>query len=146
MKSFVAKDPGPDRAWLLVDAADLPLGRVAVKIADALRGKNKPTFTPHVDTGDFVVVINAEKVKLTGNKEDQKIYHRYSGWRSGLKETKASVMRERHPDRMIRLAVNGMMPTNTLNRHAIRRLKIYAGAEHPHEAQNPKKVDWFSGS
>lgn len=146
MKSFVAKNPGADREWLLVDAADLPLGRVAVKIADALRGKDKPTFTPHVDTGDFVVVINAEKIKLTGKKDEQKVYHRFSGWRGGLKETKASVMRARHPDRMIRLAVNGMMPTNTLNRRAIRRLKIYAGAEHPHEAQNPKQVDWFSGS
>jgi large subunit ribosomal protein L13 len=143
MKSFVAKDPGPNRDWLLVDAADQPLGRVAVKIADALRGKDKPTFTPHVDTGDFVVVINAEKVKLTGNKEENKVYRRYSGWRSGLKETKASVMRERHPDRMIRQAVRGMMPKNTLSRHAARRLKVYAGPEHPHEAQNPQKVDWF---
>jgi large subunit ribosomal protein L13 len=143
MKSFVAKDPGPNRAWLLVDAADLPLGRVAVKIADALRGKDKPTYTPHVDTGDFVVVINAEKVKLTGNKDDQKIYKRFSGWRGGLKETKASVVRERHPDRMIRQAVRGMMPKNTLNRKAISRLKVYAGAEHPHEAQNPQMVAWF---
>ncbi|MBT3294798.1 MAG: 50S ribosomal protein L13 [Verrucomicrobia bacterium] len=142
MKSFVAKDPGADRAWLLVDVADKPLGRVAVKIADALRGKNKPTYTPHVDTGDFVVVINAEKVKLTGNKDEKKIYHRYSGWRSGLKETKASVMRERHPDRMIRLAVRGMLPRNTLSRNTARRLKVYAGAEHPHEAQNPQLVEW----
>jgi large subunit ribosomal protein L13 len=143
MKSFVAKDPGPNRTWLLVDVADLPLGRVAVKIADALRGKDKPTYTPHVDTGDFVVVINAEKVKLTGNKDDQKIYKRFSGWRGGLKETKASVVRERHPDRMIRQAVRGMMPKNTLNRKAISRLKVYAGAEHPHEAQNPQMVEWF---
>ena len=143
MKSFVAKDPGTDRAWLLVDVADVPLGRVAVKIADALRGKDKPTYTPHVDTGDFVVVVNADKVKLTGNKDDKKIYHRYSGWRSGLKEIKASAMRERHPDRMIRLAVRGMLPKNTLSRHTARRLKVYAGPEHPHEAQNPQKVDWF---
>jgi large subunit ribosomal protein L13 len=139
----VAKDPGQDRAWLLVDAADKPLGRVAVKIADALRGKDKPTFTPHVDTGDFVVVVNAEKVKLSGNKDENKIYHRYSGWRSGLKEIKASVMRERHPDRMVRLAVRGMLPKNRLSRRVFRRLKVYAGTEHPHEAQNPKQVDWF---
>lgn len=143
MKSYVPKDPGPDRAWLLVDAADQPLGRVAVKIADALRGKDKPTFTPHVDTGDFVVVINAEKVKLTGNKEENKIYKNYSGWRGGLKEVKASVVRQRHPDRMIRQAVHGMLPHNALCRRAERRLKIYAGSEHPHEAQQPRQVNWF---
>lgn len=143
MKSYVAKDPGADRAWLLVDAADKPLGRVAVKIADALRGKDKPTYTPHVDTGDFVVVINADKVKLTGNKDEKKMYRRYTGWRGGLRETKAATVRERHPDRMIRLAVRGMLPKNTLSRSAARRLKVYAGAEHPHEAQNPQQVDWF---
>ena len=140
MKTFLPKDPGDNRAWLLVDAKDKPLGRLAVRIADALRGKNKPIFTPHVDTGDFVVVINAEKVKLTGKKEKQKIYQRFSGFRDGRKTTPASVMRERHPDRMIKLAVRGMLPKNTLSRGMFRRLKVYAGDKHPHEAQNPAKV------
>lgn len=141
MKSFVPKNPGEDRRWLVVDAADQPLGRLAVQIANMLRGKNKPTFSPHVDMGEFVVVINAEKVKLTGRKEEQKIYQRYSGHRSGLKEIPASRMRERHPDRMIKLAVRGMMPKNHLCRHAFSRLKVYAGAEHPHEAQKPETLE-----
>lgn len=143
MKSFVARDPGEARDWLLVDVAGKPLGRVAVKIADALRGKDQPTFTPHVDTGAFVVVINAEKVKLTGRKEEQKLYQRYSGWRGGLKEQKASVVRERHPDRLIKLAVRGMLPKNNLSRGMARRLKVYAGEAHPHEAQQPQAVKWF---
>lgn len=136
----MAKDPGTDRLWFVVDAAEQPLGRLAVKIADVLRGKNKPTYTPNVDTGDFVVVVNAEKVKLTGRKEEQKTYQRYSGYRGGLKEFKASVMRERHPDRMIKLAVRGMMPRNNLSRKMFRRLKVYAGDEHPHAAQQPKEL------
>ena len=141
MKSFVAKDPGTDREWLLVDAAGQPLGRLAAKVADILRGKNKPTFTPHVDTGDFVVVINAEKVKLTGRKNEQKLYESYSGYRGGLKTTTAAELREKHPDRMIIHAVKGMMPKNNLNRSAIGKLKVYAGEEHPHVAQNPRKVE-----
>lgn len=116
------------------------MGRLAVKIANILRGKNKVTFTPHVDTGDFVVVINAEKVKLTGRKDEQKIYQRYSGYRGGLKEIKASVVRERHPDRLIKLAVKGMLPKNNLGRKVFGRLKVYAGGGHPHTAQNPQKV------
>lgn len=140
MKSFVAKSPGDQRAWFVVDAENQPLGRLAVKVADVLRGKDKPTFTPHVDTGAFVIVVNAEKVKLTGRKEQQKVYRRYSGHRSGLSETRASVMRERHPDRMIRLAVRGMLPKNNLSRQMFRRLKVYAGAEHPHEAQHPGEM------
>ena len=106
-----------------------------------LRGRDKPTFTPHIDTGLFVVVVNAEKVKLTGRKEEQKIYQRYSGYRGGLKETKAAEMRARHPDRMISLAVKGMLPKNNLSRQMFRRLKVYAGDTHPHEAQNPTRVD-----
>ena len=141
MKTFLPKDPGSNRNWFVVDATDKPLGRLAVAISDILRGKNKPTFSPQVDTGDFVVVVNAEQVKLTGRKNDQKIYQRYSGHRGGLKEIKASVMRERHPDRMIHLAVRGMMPKNTLARGMIKRLKVYAGTEHPHEAQNPQALD-----
>ncbi|MBL7114142.1 MAG: 50S ribosomal protein L13 [Kiritimatiellae bacterium] len=141
MKSFIAKNPGTAREWIVVDATDKPLGRLASKVADVLRGKDKPTFTPHVDSGSFVVVINAEKVKLSGRKEDQKIYQHYTGYRSGLKETTASVMRERHPERMIELAVRGMLPKNKLSRKILRHLKVYAGAEHPHEAQGVKAVE-----
>ena len=141
MKSFIAKNPGAAREWVVVDAADKPLGRLAAKVADVLRGKDKPTFTPHVDSGSFVVVINAQKVKLTGRKEDQKIYQHYTGYRSGLKETPASVMRERHPERMIELAVRGMLPKNKLSRKILRHLKVYVGAEHPHEAQGAKAVE-----
>jgi len=141
MKTSLPKDPGNNRAWFLVDAKDKPLGRLAVKTANILRGKNKATFTPHMDTGDFVVVINADKVKLTGRKEQQKTYKRYSGFRGGLKETKASVVRERHPERLIELAVKGMLPKNNLSRKLFTRLKVYAGEQHPHTAQNPRKVE-----
>ncbi len=140
MKTTLPKDPGVERTWFVVDADGQPLGRLAVEIANTLRGKNKPTFTPHIDTGDFVVVINAEKVKLTGRKEEQKLYKRYSGWRGGLKETVAAAMRERHPERMVKLAVRGMLPRNTLSRQMISRLKIYAGSEHPHSAQQPQAL------
>ena len=145
MKTFLPKDPGHDRAWLLVDAADQPLGRLAVRIANILRGKNKVTFVPHVDIGDFVVVVNAEKVKLTGRKNEQKIYQRYSGWRGGLKEIKASVVRERHPDRLIKMAVKGMLPRNRLSRKLFKRLKVYAGEQHPHVAQNPQQLELSRG-
>jgi len=141
MKTFVPKDPGADRSWFVVDAEDRPLGRLAVKVADALRGKDKPTFSPHVDTGAFVVVVNADKVKLTGNKEENKVYRRYTGYRGGLKETTASVMRERHPDRIIKSAVKGMLPKNNLNRKIFSRLKVYAGQTHPHEAQKPAAME-----
>lgn len=142
MNSYVAKDPGNNRNWIVVDAKDKPLGRLAVRIADVLRGKDQPTFTPHVDTGAYVVVVNAEKVKLTGGKNDKKVYHRYSGWRGGLKAIPAARMRARHPDRMIKLAVKGMLPRNNLSRGMFRRLKVYAGTEHPHAAQSPAEVDW----
>ncbi len=142
MKSFLPKDPGDKRDWLVVNAADRSLGRLAVKIANALRGKDRPEFSRQVDTGAFVVVVNADKVKLTGRKEDQKIYHQYSGYRSGLKEIPASAMRERHPDRLIRLAVRGMLPKNNLSRGMEARLKVYAGEDHPHAAQQPRVVDW----
>ena len=141
MKSFIAKNPGTAREWVVVDAADKPLGRLAAKVADVLRGKDKPTFTPHVDSGAFVVVVNAKKVKLTGRKNDQKIYKHYTGYRSGLKEVPAAVMRERHPERMVELAVRGMLPKNNLSRKIMRHLKVYAGAEHPHEAQAPQTVE-----
>ena len=129
-----------DRAWLLIDATGKPLGRLAVKIANALRGKTKPIFAPQADTGDFVVVINAAKVKLTGKKEDQKIYQRYSGYRSGQQRVAAHVIRERHPDRMISLAVRRMLPKNVTSRKIMTRLKIYSGDKHPHAAQGPKNA------
>ena len=129
------------RAWLLFDAENKPLGRLAVKIADILRGKNKACFAPHVDVGDFVVVINAGKVKLTGRKEEQKIYHRYSGFRSGLKKENAATVRRKHPDHLVKLAVKGMLPKNHLSRTLFGRLKVYAGTQHPHAAQNPVRVD-----
>ncbi len=137
MKTTLAKDPGDNREWIVIDAEGQHLGRMAVQIANVLRGKNKPTFTPHVDTGDFVVVVNAEKVVLTGKKEEKKLYRRYSGWRGGLKETTAAAMRERHPERMIQHAVKGMLPKNNLSRKMFSRLKVYAGTEHPHDAQQP---------
>jgi large subunit ribosomal protein L13 len=140
-KTFLPKDPGPTRAWVLVDAKDRHLGRLAARIVDTLRGKNKVTFTPHIDMGDFVIVINAAKVKLTGKKNEKKMYARYSGFRSGLRETSAAVMRERHPDRLIKLAVKGMLPKNNLSRGTFARLKVYAGEEHPHAAQRPVKVE-----
>jgi large subunit ribosomal protein L13 len=124
-----------------MDADGKPLGRLAVKIASLLRGKQKAYFSPQVDVGDFVVVVNAGKVKLTGRKEELKIYRQFSGYRGGLKEIPASAMRERHPDRMIKRAVVRMLPKNNMSRKIFRRLKVYAGVEHPHAAQKPQKVD-----
>jgi large subunit ribosomal protein L13 len=141
MKTTLPKDTDIERAWLLVDATDIPLGRLSVAIANALRGRNKVIYTPHIDTGDFVVVINAEKVKLTGKKDEQKIYQRFSGYRGGLKKIKASTVRERHPERLVQLAVKGMMPKNNLARGSYKRLKVYAGTDHPHTAQNPKLTE-----
>lgn len=140
MKSFLPKDPGPDRQWHLINADGLSVGRVAVTIANLLRGKNKPTYSPQVDTGDFVVVINAEKVRFTGRKEDQKIYTSYSRYPGGLKKTTPAKLRERHPDRILLAAVKGMLPKNTLCGKMFTRLKVYAGEAHPHAAQNPSTV------
>ena len=140
MKTYHAKPGEIEREWLLVDATDMVLGRLASRIAQILKGKNKPQYTPHVDTGDFVVVINAEKIRLTGNKMATKIAYRHSGHPGGLKETPIARMLERHPDRVIRRAVKGMLPTNTLGRAMGKKLKIYAGPEHPHEAQNPRQI------
>jgi large subunit ribosomal protein L13 len=140
MKTYVAKESEIQRRWFLFDAEGQVLGRLATRIADVLRGKNKPTYTPNVDTGDFVVVINAEKVVVTGNKEQQKVYQRYSGYPSGLKEIKYTVMRERHPERIIELAVRRMIPKNKLGRKVIKKLKVYRGSDHPHEAQQPEAI------
>jgi len=142
MNSFTAKKEEVQREWFLVDAADKPVGRLAVVIANVLRGKNKPTFTPNVDTGAFVVVVNAEKIKLTGNKESGKIYQDFSGYPSGLKERPASVIRAKHPERIITQAVKGMLPKNRLMRQTIKRLKVYAGSDHPHEAQQIKPLEY----
>lgn len=142
MKTFLPKDPGANREWLLVDAADRPLGRLAVSIANALRGKDKPTYSPQVDTGAFVVVVNAAKVMLTGRKETQKVYQRFTGFWDGRKTATAADVRAKAPDRMIRQAVQGMLPGNTLCRGMMSRLKVYAAAEHPHAAQNPRKVEF----
>ena len=137
MKSFTPKNPGDARSWQLVDATDKPLGRLAVNIANTLRGKNRPTFDPSVDMGDFVVVVNAEKVRLTGRKLEQKEYQRYSGWRGGLKTFTAATMLDKHPDRVILEAVWGMLPKNNISRKMMTRIKVYRGASHPHEAQQP---------
>jgi large subunit ribosomal protein L13 len=140
MKSYQAKKEEIDRKWYIVDAADVPLGRLASRLALILRGKDRPTFTPHVDTGGFVVVINADKVRLTGKKMTDKLYYRHSQTPGGLKATSAREMLNRHPDRIISLAVKGMLPKNRLSRQQLTKLKVYAGEEHPHAAQKPEKL------
>jgi len=140
MKTTSAKFSANDRKWVLMDAENQILGRLATQVAMRLRGKHLPNFTPHVDVGDFVVVVNAEKIRLTGNKWGQKIYYRHSGYMSGLKETTARKMNQEKPEHMIRLAVRGMLPKNRLGRGLLKKLKIYRGGEHPHEAQQPLKL------
>jgi large subunit ribosomal protein L13 len=127
-----------NRKWWIIDLEDVVLGRAATRIANVLRGKHKPTFTPHIDDGDFVIVINADKVKLTGAKWSDKIYYRHTNFPGGIKSATARQMNERHPAELIRLAVFGMIPKGPLGRAQISKLKIYAGAEHPHTAQNPQ--------
>ena len=139
-KSYRAPNPGENRPWFLIDAKDQPVGRLAVVIANKLRAKDLPTFDPSVDAGAFVVVINAASVKLTGNKEEQKTYERYSGWRNGRKEFTAAEMRATHPDRMIKEAVWGMLPKNNIARKMMTRVKVFAGAEHTHAAQKPVEI------
>ncbi len=137
---FARKETQADKKWWLVDAEDKVLGRLASEVANVLRGKNKAIFTPHVDTGDFVVVINAEKVKLTGNKWSQKMYHRHSGYIGGLKSISAEDLLKKKPEALIHHAVKGMLPKNRLGRKMIKKLKVYSGQEHPHEAQQPAPV------
>ena len=139
-KSYRAQNPGENRTWFLIDAKDQPLGRLAVVVANKLRAKDLPTFDPSVDAGAFVVVVNAASVKLTGNKEEQKEYQRYSGYRNGLKRFSAAEMRASHPDRMIKEAVWGMLPKNNIARKMMTRLKVFAGAEHTHAAQKPETI------
>ena len=137
MNTYSAKPGEVERNWFVVDASEFELGRLATRISVVLRGKHKPQFTPHVDTGDFVVVLNADRVKLTGRKLDQKHYHRYSGYPGGLRSVDARTVRAEDPERMIRQAVRGMLPKNRLSRQIIGKLKIYAGDSHPHAAQAP---------
>ena len=138
MSTTLLKKETLERKWYVVDAAGKPLGRTAVTVANLLRGKHKATFTPNVDCGDYVIVINTDKAILTGKKLDQKSYYRVSGWIGGLKETKARVMMDTRSDYAMELAVKGMLPKNTLGKHAMTRLHLYKGAEHPHAAQKPE--------
>jgi large subunit ribosomal protein L13 len=141
VKTFFPKDAELQNDWLLVDAEGQTVGRLATRVATLLRGKHKPTYTPNQTGGDFVVIVNADKVVFTGQKLDDKVYTRYSGYQGGLKKTTARTMLEKHPERVLERAVWGMLPKNRLGRKLYRRLKVYAGDTHPHAAQQPKKVD-----
>jgi len=141
MKTFVAKPAEVKRDWYVVDAEGKTLGRLATEIARRLRGKHKPEYTPHCDTGDYIVVVNAEKVAVTGNKAKDKMYYRHSGFPGGLKEANFTKMVETFPERTIELAVKGMLPKGPLGRAMYTKLKVYAGAEHPHQAQQPKELN-----
>jgi large subunit ribosomal protein L13 len=141
MKTYTPKRDDIERRWYVVDAEGRVLGRMATEIARVLRGKHKPMYTPHLDTGDYVVVVNADKVRLTGNKEEQKTYFRHSGYMGGEKHIPFKTMIEKHPERVITLAVKGMLPKNNLGRLMRKKLKVYAGPEHPHEAQQPEPLE-----
>jgi len=142
MKTYTPKENEIERAWWIVDAEGQTLGRLATRLAHVLRGKHKPSFTPHLDVGDHIVVINAEKVVLTGRKADQKTYFRHSGYMGHEQHIPFRRMIERHPERVIELAVRGMLPKNTLGRHMRRKLKVYAGSEHPHQGQMPEPLEF----
>ncbi len=141
MKTFVAKEHEIEKKWYSIDAEGKTLGRLASEIATLLRGKHKPIFTPHMDAGDYVVVVNAAKVVLTGEKLEKKIYYRHSGYVGGLKKTTAKEMLQKRPQNLIRLAVKGMLPKNSLGRRQLAKLKIYVGPDHPHQAQKPEKLE-----
>jgi large subunit ribosomal protein L13 len=141
MKTYSAKKEDIKRQWVIIDARDQVLGRLATRVAHILRGKNKPIFTNHVDTGDFVIIVNAEKIRLTGNKMDDKMYYRHSGYPGGIKGITAREMLERKPDQVVRIAVKGMLPKNRLGSSLISKLKVYAGPDHPHGAQQPEKLE-----
>ncbi|HHT9117157.1 MAG TPA: 50S ribosomal protein L13 [Candidatus Hypogeohydataceae bacterium YC38] len=140
MKTFVAKEDSVPKSWYLVDAEGKVLGRMATRIATILQGKHKPQYTPHVDTGDFVVVVNAQKVRVTGKKLREKTYYRFSGYPGGLKARPLKEVLEKHPDRVIKLAVRRMLPKSKLGERMIKKLKVYPGSQHPHEAQQPKEL------
>jgi large subunit ribosomal protein L13 len=141
MKTYVATPTDRERDWLVVDAAGQTLGRLATQIADTLRGKRKPQYTPHIDTGDFVIVVNAEKIAVTGNKLADKRYYRHSGYPGGLRSRTLGEMLDRQPEEVIRKAVRGMMPRNRLGRKQLTKLKVYAGPDHPHAAQQPQPME-----
>ena len=140
VKTYYAKPGEVEREWLLIDAEDQVLGRVAAKAANILRGKHKPTYTPHVDTGDFVVIINADKIRVTGNKGEAKRYYRHSGYPGGLKSESFNDAIAKHPERVLEHAIKGMIPKTTLGREQAKKLKVYAGPEHPHAAQQPREI------
>jgi large subunit ribosomal protein L13 len=141
MKTFNANAQSVERDWCVVDATDKTLGRLATELASRLRGKHKPEFTPHVDTGDHIIVINAEKVKVTGKKLEDKMYHRHTGYIGNLKSISLGDQLEKHPERVIQSAVKGMLPRNPLGRAMFKKLKVYAGSEHPHAAQQPQELN-----
>ncbi len=141
MKTFNAKKDAVERNWYLIDAKDKVLGRIAVEIARRLRGKHKPTYTPHADAGDFIIVVNAEKIALTGKKLDDKFYYRHTGYPGGIKSVTAGKLQQQKPGEILRVAVKGMLPKNTLGRMMLKKLKVYAGSDHPHEAQRPQPLE-----
>ena len=141
MKTYMATPSTIERKWYVVDAQDQPLGRLASEVAIVLRGKHKPQYTPHLDTGDNVIVINADKVKLTGNKASQKMYYRHTGYTGNLKSFTYKEMMEKFPERVIKYAVKGMVPHNKLGRQILTKLHVYAGSEHPHQAQQPEALE-----
>jgi large subunit ribosomal protein L13 len=141
MRTYVATPATRERNWLVVDASGRTLGRLATQIADTLRGKRKPEYTPHCDVGDFVIVVNADKVEVTGNKREEKLYYRHSGYPGGLRSRTLGEMLERRPEEVLRRAVKGMLPRNRLGRAQLRKLKVYAGPDHPHTAQKPVPME-----
>jgi large subunit ribosomal protein L13 len=141
MKTFSAKSADVKRDWYIVDATGKVLGRVAAEIARRLRGKHKPEFTPHVDTGDYIVVVNADKLRVTGNKTKDKLYHRHTGYPGGIYSTSFEKLQQKHPERVLKLAVKGMLPKGPLGYAMIKKMKVYAGGEHPHSAQQPKTLE-----
>ena len=140
MKSYMANPDKIERKWYVVDAADCTLGRLASEVAKILRGKNKPQFTPHIDTGDYVIIVNADKIKVTGKKLDQKVYYHHSGYVGGMKETTLKEMLAKKPEKVLELAVKGMLPKGPLGRSMLKKLFVYAGPEHKHEAQKPEVI------
>lgn len=138
IKTYTPKQDDIRREWFVIDAKDQTLGRLATQVAVLLRGKHKPIYAPHMDVGDFVIIINADKIRVTGNKLDQKVYYRHSGYPGGIKSRTLREQLNRFPDRVIRTAVRGMLPKNSLGRHMIKKLKVYAGDKHPHQAQQPR--------
>ena len=141
MKTVSMRAQDVDRSWYVLDAENRTLGRLASAVAHRLRGKHKPEYTPHVDTGDYIIVVNAAKVRVTGNKETDKIYYRHSGYPGGIKSTSLNKLRQTHPERIVEKAVKGMLPRNSLGRAMFRKLKVYAGAAHPHAAQQPQPIE-----